>query len=364
MKELNLYDKVLRFAVHNGFLTTVSVVGVTHIVLLILSCLVNIKPLILFNVVSVIIYIFGIFLCRAGQHLVVYFTLILEISIYSLFGTYYVGWRSCTPYFLVTLVPITLYFGSQLFGKKYRRLLLAILLSCDFGLFSYLYCVFYTKAPRYFIPENYVYLFGLLASFAMVFSIVFYNVVYIYSAEMRQTKLETSNKELQSEMNKDVLTKWLNRRGFFAEVKEYITSNPDTSLCFAFIDIDNFKRVNDSYGHDGGDEILLHVTKLIKNNIGSRGVFCRWGGEELVIALKGYDLKTSVQAMDMARSVIEHTKTVFYNKQIGVTISVGVAEYSKNDLLDLHHNIEIAVTLADERMYKGKQQGKNIVISQ
>ena len=74
-------------------------------------------------------------------------------------------------------------------------------------------------------------------------------------------------------------------------------------FCVAFCDIDNFKRVNDSYGHDGGDEVLRHITKIIKREMQGCSV-CRWGGEEFVILMRDYDFAVAKEKMEYLRKVI------------------------------------------------------------
>ena len=95
-------------------------------------------------------------------------------------------------------------------------------------------------------------------------------------------------------------------------------------------------------------------------------IFATTVEEELVVALKNYDLHNAADAMDTIRSAIADTSTVFYNKHVNVTISVGVAEYLRNnvDSSSVQEQIASTITLADERMYKGKQSSKNIVVSE
>ena len=359
----NWFDRVLNFFVHNGFLITAIDMCMTHAALLLIYYLADIKPMVTFNIVSVIVYLFCILLCKYGRPMPVYFCILLEVSVYAMFGVRCVGWDSGTAYFLCAIVPVILYFGYMLLGK-YRRPLIAALLLGDFALYVTLYVEYHTAMPIYQVPFLLNEFLVILGSFTMVFSTVFYNSVYIFSMRLKTDKLVSDNQHLKYEASRDGLTGWLNRGSFLPLVTSYVKDTND-SMCLVFIDIDNFKRVNDSYGHDCGDEVLRHVTKLIKNSLGESGIYCRWGGEELVVALKDYDLHSATHAMDIIRFVIAETSTIFYNKHIDVTVSVGVAEYFRDDKnpLPLRNQIEAVITLADERMYKGKQSGKNIVVN-
>ncbi len=127
-------------------------------------------------------------------------------------------------------------------------------------------------------------------------------------------------------------------------------------FCIAFCDIDNFKRINDSYGHDCGDEVLRHISWMIKKEMHGCAI-CRWGGEEIIILMKDYDMVVARQKMEYIRRSIESTPTVFYNKRIAATITIGLEEIN-----DTYEEPEDIIKVADERMYYGKQHGKNILI--
>ncbi len=362
IKNENLFDKIMQFFVHNGFLITATDMCLTHLALLIILYLADVAPLVTFNIISVSIYAFCILMCRLEKPMFVYVCILLEVSLYSILGTHYVGWNSGTAFFLCAIIPVTIYFGNILFNK-YRRLLIAVFTASIFALYVFLYLKYNQAVPLYSVPWILNECLVILSSFTMVFSTIFYNSVYIFSMRLKTEKLKSDNKQLQYEASRDGLTGWLNRSGFLPLVIDHIC-NTDQKLSIAFVDIDNFKRINDSYGHDCGDDVLQHITRLIKNNLGEDCLYCRWGGEELVIALKDYDITAAAKAMDVVRHVIEESYTIFYNKHIKVTTSIGVAEYFRDssNLLPVKNQLETIITLADERMYKAKQSGKNIVV--
>ncbi len=364
VKTENWFDKTLHFFVHNGFLITAADMCITHAFLMLIYFYADIGSMYIFNTVSVIVYLFCVLLCIYGKPMPVYLSIILEVTAYSVYGVKQVGWYSGTAYFLCAIVPVTLYFGYLLLGK-YRRPIIAALLSINFATYVSLYLKYNQYTPPYTVPHDLNECLVVLASFTMVFSTVFYNSVYIFSMKLKNEKLKSDNKQLKDEANRDGLTKWLNRTGFFPLALEELKKN-DQPLTIAFIDIDNFKRINDSYGHDCGDEVLVHVTKLIKNVLGKKGIYCRWGGEELVLALKAQNLDEATQTMDTVRRIVNETDTIFYNKHINVTVSIGVAEYDRKEIntLPVKDHLETVITLADQRMYKGKQNGKNIVVNE
>jgi diguanylate cyclase (GGDEF)-like protein len=196
----------------------------------------------------------------------------------------------------------------------------------------------------------------IFTTFVMVFSIAFYNTIYIYSSEYEKVGLEKENEKLIVDAKEDALTGLLNRRGFIPIVESLMKGDIRNNFCVAFCDIDNFKRVNDSYGHDCGDEVLRHIAKLIKREMTNCSI-CRWGGEEMVILMKDYDFEVAKHKMEYLRKCVETTPTVFYNKRIAVTITIGLEEYKET-----HKEPDDVIKVADERMYYGKQHGKNVVI--
>jgi diguanylate cyclase (GGDEF)-like protein len=194
------------------------------------------------------------------------------------------------------------------------------------------------------------------SAFAMIFATVFFNALYIYTSENTVTNLELKNKQLSADAHEDALTSLLNRRGFLPLVRELMTDE-DNRFCIAFCDLDDFKRVNDSYGHEAGDEVLKHMTMIIKEELPGSDI-CRWGGEEFVILLKNCDLAAAKVKVERLRKTVESNPTAFFNKQIFITMTIGLAE-NKN----VYKEPEAVIKKADERMYYGKQHGKNMLVS-
>ncbi|MBO4781781.1 MAG: GGDEF domain-containing protein [Lachnospiraceae bacterium] len=348
------FDKVMHFLVHNSALFTVAIMGMVHAVLLLVTWLADVSPLAYFNVLSVVVYIFCLVLCKNGHILPVYISIYLEVSTYAVLSVYNVGWKCGSFYFLFSIVPIVIYFGSGLF-KNTKRWIIVILLLLIFANFVFLYLFFYKEEPRYIVNDTVRSILYVFSTFALFLSVVFYNAIYIYSSEHEKTSLEEKNVRLSADALADTLTGLLNRRGFLPILSEMMLTRSH-HFCIAFFDIDNFKRINDSYGHDCGDEVLRHISSIVKKEMHGCEI-CRWGGEEIIILMRDYDLEVAKQKMEYIRKTIETTPTIFYNKLITATVTIGLEEYS-----DKYKEPEEIIKVADERMYYGKQHGKNIVI--
>ncbi|MBT0878958.1 GGDEF domain-containing protein [Campylobacter sp. RM12640] len=142
----------------------------------------------------------------------------------------------------------------------------------------------------------------------------------------------------------DALTQVLNRRAYD---RTRLIANDVIAVC----DIDFFKKVNDTYGHDAGDFILKNVAKILKANVDK---VYRFGGEEFVIVYKNQDFKNCVTKLDNIRENIEKEIFKFNEKIIKVTISIGV-EMVEDDKIKAFKN-------ADAKLYKAKNSGRNRVI--
>jgi len=123
-------------------------------------------------------------------------------------------------------------------------------------------------------------------------------------------------------------------------------------LSVIYFDIDHFKKINDTYGHEKGDFVLKEIARLITLNLRKTDIFGRWGGEEFLIVLPFTDLKNAFKLAEKLRKIIEN-----YNfNGIKVTISFGVAEFNKND------NTDTLINRADKALYQAKESGRNRVV--
>ncbi|MCS7307846.1 MAG: sensor domain-containing diguanylate cyclase [Aquificaceae bacterium] len=121
------------------------------------------------------------------------------------------------------------------------------------------------------------------------------------------------------------------------------------------IDADNFKKINDTYGHDVGDKVLIAIVNTIKNNIRAVDIPVRWGGEELLVIMPHTQLKDAVSAAERIRSQVE---TLRVGDVENVTVSAGVATHRRGE------SINKIIKRADEALYTAKRTGKNRVVSE
>jgi len=155
----------------------------------------------------------------------------------------------------------------------------------------------------------------------------------------------------------DSLTSLYNRNTFIKRANNELETFKkfNHSFVIAFCDIDNFKSINDNYGHDMGDLALKKLADIILANLRSSDYCCRWGGEEFIIMLTNTDINGARQVIENLRNKIVETEIKNDNNSLKFTVTFGLSKSC-----DL--SIEDIIQIADKRMYMGKEAGKNIVI--
>jgi len=155
----------------------------------------------------------------------------------------------------------------------------------------------------------------------------------------------------------DALTELYNRRYLefrLAQAKNEFDEFND-SFGLLFIDIDHFKNINDSYGHDIGDGVLKVIAQTLKSNIRPEDIVGRWGGEEFIAIIKTNDLDTLTMVAERLRKLLENSLYRKDKHEIKVTVSIGGSIYHKDD------SIGSLIKRSDQHMYKAKSLGRNQV---
>ena len=180
----------------------------------------------------------------------------------------------------------------------------------------------------------------------------------VMEAEIKIKDLESKLAHMSELVREDQLTGSLNRRGMddIFEREADRADRRNSPLCVAMLDLDNFKRLNDTHGHAAGDEALVHLVRIVKQTLRSIDTIARYGGEEFVIIMPETDIEEAAQAMTRVQR--ELTKHFFTSdlKRLFITFSAGVA------LRGPHEPQEALIKRADKAMYAAKQAGKNRVV--
>ena len=165
-------------------------------------------------------------------------------------------------------------------------------------------------------------------------------------------------REIQQTAKMDPLLGIYNRRYFFKSVEEITQKEPDKPYAVVMIDLDSFKKINDNYGHQFGDEVLIKTTEVIKNMLDSDDILARYGGEELIIYInKVVSVRDVYNKIEAIRMCIEKNIIVKENISKSITASFGIG-YFPND----GKTINDIIKTADRFLYRSKALGKNMVL--
>jgi len=185
-------------------------------------------------------------------------------------------------------------------------------------------------------------------AFSVRFSPTFHKKFLIYFDDVTDLMIQT--KEYEYKANHDNLTKIFNREKFNSIYKKLKAENSINSLIM--FDIDHFKKVNDTFGHDIGDKVLKVLSSYVKDKLGRQGVLSRWGGEEFMILYFG-KVDAAYILAEKIRNLVE---SLNLNDIPNITISLGVTQIKSDKEKDL------ALKQVDEALYKAKKTGRNKTI--
>jgi len=174
---------------------------------------------------------------------------------------------------------------------------------------------------------------------------------------MMKNKLDDDYKEIKKLALTDPLTQIRNRRSFFEMAKHYLklAHREDELFSLIMFDIDFFKKINDTYGHLVGDEILKFLARGIKENLRESDIFARIGGEEFIILLPKTNIEEALGVAQSIRAFVENHPYKDDAKSIPITISLGVSQFENEKLIsELMHRVDTA-------LYSAKEKGRNRV---
>ena len=180
----------------------------------------------------------------------------------------------------------------------------------------------------------------------------------VQESEQRIHELEAKLQHMSELVREDQLTGSLNRRGL-DDVMEREMARADrrgTPLCAALLDLDDFKRLNDTHGHQAGDGALKHLVKIVKETLRSMDVIARYGGEEFLILLPETTIEAATATMTRLQRELTRHFFMHDNEKVLITFSAGVALRHENE------DQESLVSRADKAMYEAKRTGKNRVV--
>jgi diguanylate cyclase (GGDEF)-like protein len=192
---------------------------------------------------------------------------------------------------------------------------------------------------------------------AFIINMVVAIIISIVVLVLAHFAIRNYHERLETMATQDKLTGATSRQVFEFYFKQAVARcrRRDESLSLVLLDIDLFKQINDSYGHQAGDLVLTRIAQLIKSHLREEDVVCRWGGEEFLVLLTGCDLERARGIAETIRSAVAGLQFHFNNQVIRVTISAGLAEMQQSEAFS------DVVERADHHLYEAKHAGRNCI---
>jgi diguanylate cyclase (GGDEF)-like protein len=294
------------------------------------------------NVISVSMYILAYQALARRRNRLAIALIWTEVIVHATLGTLLIGWDSGFHYYLLMFIP-ALFLSMPLRGA------LAALVSL-WAFYLVLDVVMWTGEPLQPISRDAllaVHLFNLSVVFAMFSYLSFFYLKIVSSAQRKLRQMAAT----------DPLTGLFNRRHMIdlaeRELARFQRSRHPIGLLL--LDIDHFKVINDSHGHELGDKVLVDVANGIKAVLRSQDLIARWGGEEFLAILPDTNLEQARASAERVRQALMQQRWCFDGQSVAVTISVGVSEFQEDD------SLTSAINRADRALYRCKDNGRNRV---
>ena len=337
---------------HLILLVVVVLAESMHIMLFVCMLFFQIWPLAIVNIFSMLVYFtLLLLLIKKQAHKWVGLLLSFEVIAYSLLSSYIIGIDSFVLlYFFLLLFMQVIIPYATIKTRAFASIVIwvAMIISLIYGMYS---------APVYNSWTMGGFMFMSLLNVNLTFGGI---GIELLASTIIQDVITKANalrmEEYKTQANTDMLTNLHNRRHaehFFANLAQ---NNLGRQWCIAMLDIDDFKTINDTFGHPAGDAVLRTFADTMQSNLRKTDMLFRWGGEEFLLALADVDLESAVTLLDKMRSRIAAMQFFIEGKALRLTATIGVVQLNTFDVWP-------SISLCDKYLYVGKQTGKNKVVT-
>jgi diguanylate cyclase (GGDEF)-like protein len=200
---------------------------------------------------------------------------------------------------------------------------------------------------------------ALIIALGAIVCLINHFIIFKFYKERTETSLSDTFDRLHDELNFDELTNVYNRKAGTIRFREELerTTRTNEKLSIAMIDADNFKSINDTYGHLAGDEVLRVIASTIKSKLRTNDVLFRYGGEEFIIIMPNTDEHDASIPLERLREELYGQVIEFEDHKIQTSVSIGVTE-----VIDHREDETKVIGRADSALYKAKNAGKNRIV--
>ena len=262
----------------------------------------------------------------------------------------YLGWTYSGH---LLLLPVVMLIFFNIYDPPWFKILACVALFCLRMALFYrsLYIV-----PLYHLGQGAGILLQTIDSITLFAMLALDAILFSSSIQDTERKLRLDNQELHKEADTDPLTQLPNRRAMIDTIERFQKTSPSEPFSVAIADIDFFKKVNDTYGHNCGDYTLKTLSDLFLRAAGTNYSVCRWGGEEFCFFLPGKNIDEAWNVMFDVCNAVRKMQLRFEEHEFSITITVGIEEN------DYRSSMEEILYQADKKLYLGKISGRDRVV--
>lgn len=318
-----------------------------HMLYAVICTIIHQIPLTYYNFCSVLFYMGMLFVIKKGCFRLAVSVVHLEVSMFVVISTLYLGWSSGYTLLLIALTSLVYFSPFKNRAVPYIIALGEVFLFFILKLVMDQNVLGIADLSHHKVMQG-MYLFNACISFGMI---LYGAIITKISSHMIEKSLSDENESLYEIANYDQLTGLWTRWHMY----DTIHSKHIHPTFVALGDIDDFKYINDHYGHMCGDFVLVTIASIIKNILFQSVGIVRWGGEEIVLLFEDHDVMMPKVMLEQIRQKIEDYDFVFDEQHIHVTMTFGLSA-----VID---DVDNALQIADEHMYHGKRSGKNQIVS-
>lgn len=343
-------DGIEKVQMHKIYCQVCILAGLLHAAYIPFFRLVPDRPMALYNVFSVIFYMVTMMLVDRGYQRLSIIMVHLEVSAFVALAVLSVGWGSGFQLLLVAC-------ASLVYFCPFNHRWIPYCISIAEGVLYVLLYIHLGRLPPVETPFlieyiDWLYLANAVSCFGVILSFSFVSKL---SASTTKRELLAENENLEVLATHDSLTGLRLRRSIEGLMDELWRNRERQVFSMAILDIDDFKHVNDSYGHALGDVVLQKFSALLSEHSPGDALLGRWGGEEFLVVLPETSKHMAVNEMETLRSLAAGLSFTGPTGQFHVTATFGVSDSSESD------SLKAMIALADNRLYVGKREGKNQV---
>lgn len=321
---------------------------IIHLLMFAMFSQCKVWPMVQFNRFSIIFYLVMMIVGYMGWLTVYAPAVYLEVVLHMALAVLFTGWENG---FQITLIGMNvLAFYAEYIGRTLKLKYIPMLPACLIGMAAYLGTFLYEHwhPAAYDLPKQATFI------LTLIWGVVVFTIIIAF-LQMFVLMVNGSEEKLEFQMSHDKLTKLPNRYYLSQQLDEIQEAEGFEDYFVAIGDIDDFKKVNDTYGHNCGDYVLATVAELAAKV--EDVICCRWGGEEFIFVGKySSDIQTAFDKLDAFRKRVESFSFLYEGQQLKVTMTLGLAEY------DTGLSRDEWLSDADQKLYYGKHNGKNQVV--